>query len=120
MTLTDEPTAPGFTLDHIGMVVADLDAAVSFYTDVFGFSVVSREADTRVDDVAIGLPGESVRLRGAILRDTASNLLEIHQYLEPTGTAASGWDGFCRKVVSDRLVQLAKLCICSVDRSSAS
>lgn len=74
-------------LDHTGIVVPDLEAAIEFYTRAFGAEVVSREADTDVDPDAIGLPGEQVRLRGALLR-TNGALLELHQYLQPTGTAA--------------------------------
>lgn len=73
-------------LDHTGIVVPDLESAIAFYTRAFGAEVVSREADTDVDATAIGLPGENVRLRGAILR-THNTLLELHQYLAPTGTA---------------------------------
>ncbi|MFB9186663.1 VOC family protein [Dactylosporangium sucinum] len=73
-------------LDHTGMVVPDLEAAVAFYERAFGAAVVVREADTDVDATAIGLPGETVRLRGAILR-CGSGLLELHEYLTPRGTA---------------------------------
>jgi lactoylglutathione lyase/glyoxylase I family protein len=77
---------PRFAIEHIGIVVPDLEAAVAFYVDVFGMSVMTREADTDVDSVAIGLPGEAVRLRGAIL-DAGNAQFEIHEYLTPRGTA---------------------------------
>ena len=83
---TQTPTRPHFTIEHTGIVVPDLEAAVRFYTIAFGLEVVSREADTDVDPDAIGLPGETVRLRGAIL-DAGNSRLEIHEYLTPTGTA---------------------------------
>jgi len=79
-----ETTRPAFALDHTGLVVPDLDAAVAFYKAAFGMTVVSRESDTDVPSSAIGLPGEHVRLRGAILRAGATHL-ELHQYLSPVG-----------------------------------
>ncbi len=79
------PNRPAFALDHTGLVVPDLDAAVAFYLAAFGMRVVSRESDTDVPAAAIGLPGEHVRLRGAILQSGATHL-ELHQYLSPVGT----------------------------------
>lgn len=76
-----------FALDHTGLVVPDLDAAVAFYVAAFGMTVVSRESDTDVSSSAIGLPGENVRLRGAILQAGTAQL-ELHQYLTPVGTGA--------------------------------
>ncbi len=78
-------THPAFALDHTGLVVPDLDAAVAFYAAAFDMTVVSRESDTDVPSAAIGLPGEHVRLRGAILR-AGTTYLELHQYLTPVGT----------------------------------
>lgn len=71
-------------LDHTGVVVTDLEAAIDFYTEVFGAQLVGREADTEVDPETIGLPGEEVRLRGALLR-CGRGLLELHEYLTPRG-----------------------------------
>ncbi len=74
-------------LDHVGIVVPDLDAAVEWYTTHFSLQVAWREADTDVNDVAIGLPGEAVRLRGAVLY-AGGAYLELHQYLSPVGCAS--------------------------------
>lgn len=71
-------------LDHTGIVVPDLERAIDFYTAAFGAEVVGREADTDVDADAIGLRGEQVRLRGALLR-CGAGLLELHEYLAPRG-----------------------------------
>ncbi|WP_033289744.1 VOC family protein [Amycolatopsis jejuensis] len=71
-------------LDHTGIVVPDLEQAIRFYTTAFGAEVVGREPDTDVDPDAIGLPGEPVRLRGALLR-CGAGLLELHEYLTPRG-----------------------------------
>jgi lactoylglutathione lyase/glyoxylase I family protein len=75
---------PNFLLDHTGIVVPDLDAAVRFYVNAFGMTVLSRESDTDVDSAAIGIPGQPVRLRGAILKAGRTNL-ELHEYLTPRG-----------------------------------
>lgn len=69
-------------LDHVGMLVSDLEAAISWYQSQFGCEVARRETDTDVDDVSIGLPGEAVRLRGAVLW-AGGCYLELHQYLSP-------------------------------------
>lgn len=74
-------------LDHVAVVVPDLDAAVGFYVGAFGMTVVCREADTDVDADAIGLPGELVRLRGALLA-SGSTMVELHEYLSPRGTGS--------------------------------
>lgn len=71
-------------LDHTGIVVPDLEAAIEFYSRAFGAEVVGLEADTDVDAVAIGLEGEHVRLRGAFLR-TGGTTLELHEYIAPRG-----------------------------------
>lgn len=71
-------------LDHTGIVVPDLEAAIEFYVTAFGAELVGREADTDVASDAIGLPGERVRLRGALLR-CGTGLLELHEFLVPQG-----------------------------------
>ncbi|MEQ8300214.1 MAG: lactoylglutathione lyase family protein [Hyphomonas sp.] len=42
------------TFSHIGLSVPDLDAAVKFYTDVFGFYTIMEPNDVVEDDSAIG------------------------------------------------------------------
>jgi methylmalonyl-CoA/ethylmalonyl-CoA epimerase len=50
-------------LDHVGVAVADLDAAITFYRDLLGFQVVHREdnPDQQVSEVMLtsgeGVPG---------------------------------------------------------------
>jgi methylmalonyl-CoA/ethylmalonyl-CoA epimerase len=51
-----EAVLPGLLgLDHVGIAVADLDAAVSFYRDVLGLQVVHREEnlDQQVAEVML-------------------------------------------------------------------
>jgi len=42
------------TFSHIGLSVPDLDAAVKFYTDVFGFYTIMEPNEVVEDDSAIG------------------------------------------------------------------
>jgi len=46
------PTPRSFS--HIGLSVPDLDAAVKFYTDVFGFYTIMEPSEVVEDDSAIG------------------------------------------------------------------
>ncbi|HEX5384635.1 MAG TPA: VOC family protein, partial [Propionibacteriaceae bacterium] len=51
-----ESVLPGLLgLDHVGIAVADLDAAISFYRDVLGLQVVHREEnlDQQVAEVML-------------------------------------------------------------------
>src|SRR5579884_1685942 len=69
---------PSFALDHVAITVPDLDAALAWYSDTFGFPVAWREAWTDANAGALGLPGESVRLRGAGL-DAGGVFIELHE-----------------------------------------
>lgn len=71
-------------IDHVGIVVPELEPAIEWYTGAFGWSVRWREPETDVSDVLIGLPGQVVRLRGAML-DAGGVGVELHEYLYPTG-----------------------------------
>jgi len=87
MAAVTDPAAPSpevLGLDHAGIVVPDLNQAVEFYVRAFDVEVVGWEDETDADADALGLPGEHVRLRGALLR-AGGCLLEVHQYLTPTG-----------------------------------
>ncbi len=81
-----QESKPRFTLDHVGLVVSDLDEAVNFYVRAFEMQVALIEDDTYVDSVAIGIPDRPVRLRGATLSGGGANI-ELHQYLTPSGAA---------------------------------
>ncbi len=76
------------SLHHVAITVPDLDAAIDWYTGVLGLTVSRREAETDVDDAAINLTGERVRLRGAELSVNGSGgpFVELHQFFSPTGT----------------------------------
>jgi glyoxylase I family protein len=44
--------APAYRLDHVGLAVADLDAATAWYTEVFG---LTRELSLRVDEIDLDI-----------------------------------------------------------------
>lgn len=75
------------SLHHVAITVPDLDGAIDWYTEVLGMRVIRREAETDVDDTAINLRGERVRLRGAELAVNGSGgpFVELHEFLNPTG-----------------------------------
>lgn len=75
-------------IDHVGIVVppGQLEAAADFYCSHFGCVEDRTEQETDVNPDAIGLPGEHVRLKGAILSAGDGASLEIHEYRTPVGT----------------------------------
>ena len=56
-------------VQHVALVVTDVDRDVRFYTDVLGCEVVTERPD-------FGLPGAWLR---AFLRDPSGNLIELNQ-----------------------------------------
>lgn len=64
---------------HVGLVVADLDGMIDFYSRVFGFRLVSRALETgNYIETLVGLP--DVRLEWAKLADAQGLLLELLRY----------------------------------------
>ncbi len=89
--------------DTTALPVKDLQAAITFYQTVIGFSVVSRDSSTAVlarDDVRIGLvqnvnyePGKAGSLAFAV-----DDLEALHRELQATGGSPGEfgideWDG---------------------------
>ena len=69
-------------LNHTGFVVRDRDAAVAFYRDVVGLSVISEygRRGPGVDQV-VGYQG--TELRSAVLDLGGGHILELIQYISP-------------------------------------
>jgi methylmalonyl-CoA/ethylmalonyl-CoA epimerase len=59
-------------IDHVGIAVADLDAAVELYRRAFGVEPVHRERmeDQGVEEVLLAVGGSFVQLLGALGPDT--------------------------------------------------
>ncbi|MGD8498188.1 MAG: VOC family protein [Chromatiales bacterium] len=74
---------------HPGLVVPDLEKAVAFYRDMFGFRVIGEEGweDNPDVDRAIGLQGKRSASRGAMMAGH-NCFLELFEYSAPAQTAS--------------------------------
>ena len=84
MTATDLPRDLFTAIDHVGMAVPDLDAAIAFYRDTFGMTVAHEETNTdqgvREAMMAVGDSTSCVQLLAPI--DETST---IAKYLDRNG-----------------------------------
>jgi methylmalonyl-CoA/ethylmalonyl-CoA epimerase len=79
------PTPALFTaIDHVGVAVPDLDAAVAFYRDTFGMELVHEEVNTeqgvREAMMAVGSSGSCVQLLAPLTPDST-----IAKFLDRSG-----------------------------------
>jgi catechol 2,3-dioxygenase-like lactoylglutathione lyase family enzyme len=71
-------------LDHAGITVGSVDAALGFYRDLLGLHVTDEGSDEGPElDAIVGLAG--VRMRYAELELGGGQLLEVIEYLAPGG-----------------------------------
>jgi len=79
------------SVDHVGVVVDNLDKAVEWYVQAFQARVFWREDPTDVPPEIVALSGEPhVRLRGALLELLGGTArFELHQYFAPAGADAT-------------------------------
>ena len=71
-------------LDHAGITVGNVDAALGFYRDLLGLRVTDEGSDEGPElDAIVGLTG--VRMRYAELDLGGGQLLEVIEYLAPGG-----------------------------------
>ena len=71
-------------IDHAGITVASVEAALGFYRDLLGLRVTDQGEDEGPElDTIVGLKG--ARMRYAELDLGGGQLLEIIEYLAPTG-----------------------------------
>ncbi len=61
MTATQFKNAWGYQDDAMNLPVADIDAAIPFYTDILGFSLVSRD-DSPIRSVILSRPAVTIGL----------------------------------------------------------
>lgn len=73
---------------HPGIVVSDLEKAIEFYRDMFGFRVIGQEGweDSPETDKAIGVPNSASR--GAMMAGH-NCFMELFEYRSPEQTAPS-------------------------------
>jgi len=64
--MTEQPAALFTAIDHVGVAVPDLDAAIAFYRDTYGMSLVHEEVNegqgVREAMMAVGDSGSCVQL----------------------------------------------------------
>jgi len=76
---------------HPGIVVSDLDRAIAFYRDMFGFRVISDQEgweDSPETDRAIGLTGMQSKARGCMMAGH-NCFLEMFEYAAPRQDASA-------------------------------
>ena len=92
--LTSRAGLPGFRhVDHIGLTVPDLDAAIAFYEKVFGAEILHRLGPISADDLPLMPSGldwmqahldvKGARLEKALMKLGHSIMIELFQYDEP-------------------------------------
>ena len=84
MTALDIPEHLFTAIDHVGVAVADLDAAKAFYRDTFGMETVHEETNTdqgvREAMVAVGDSGACIQLLAPLTPDST-----IARFLDRSG-----------------------------------
>jgi methylmalonyl-CoA/ethylmalonyl-CoA epimerase len=84
MTNLDIPEHLFLAIDHVGIAVPDLDAAIAFYRDAFGMQVIHEETNeeqgVREAMVAVGTSGSKIQLL-APLNDEST----IAKFLDRSG-----------------------------------
>lgn len=74
---------PNF-IEHVGIIVSDMDRSVDFYCNVLGFDVVQRVDLCTGETVekGVGIPGAALKLAHLKLGNTAT-IIELLQYINP-------------------------------------
>jgi len=96
-------------LDHVGMVVHDLDRSLAFYHDLLGIPLLGRGEDIGAD--AMAMTGDGRRLRYADL-DLGGRILELLQYVDQADGIDNGQDApriHVGILVTDLTAMLARL-----------
>jgi len=71
-------------IEHVGIVVSDMDQAIDFYCNVLGFELSQRVDDCSGEFVekGVGVPGAKIMLAHLKLGDTAT-IIELLHYVNP-------------------------------------
>lgn|SRR4030095_13096947 len=77
------------TINHIAVSVTDLDKAVKWYKEVFGFTVVNGPVEFEADDSSLGIAARDIhgpnfrKMRMAWLSSGNQVGFEMFEYIEP-------------------------------------
>lgn len=72
-------------IEHVGIIVSDMDRSIDFYCNTLGFSL-SQRVDLCTGDTVekgVGIPGAALKLAHLKLGDTPT-IIELLQYITPT------------------------------------
>lgn len=100
-------------IDHVGLAVADLDAAIELYTTTFGFTLVLREDNLAqgVSEAMLAVPRSEDGTDGATTQASGKAELQLLAPLGPDSTIARFLDrsgpGLQQLALTVRDVQLA-------------
>ncbi len=82
--MTEQPTDLFTAIDHVGVAVVDLDAAIAFYRDTYGMSLVHEEVNeeqgVREAMMAVGSSGSCVQLLAPLTPEST-----IAKFLDRSG-----------------------------------
>ena len=83
--LSDVPGVLG--IDHVGIAVPDLEAAISFHTDTFGLVLLHREVnpDQGVAEAMLGAPGAGPEAAQVQLLAPIEAGSPLHRFLDRSG-----------------------------------
>lgn len=84
------------TINHVGMTVTDLDAALAWYCDVLGFTVMTQPVEMATDDPILGESLEDMlgpqvkRFRMAHLQTGNRVGIQVYEFIDPKPEQTSG------------------------------
>jgi methylmalonyl-CoA/ethylmalonyl-CoA epimerase len=82
--MTEETTSLFTAIDHVGVAVADLDAAIAFYRDAYGMTLAHEEANeeqgVREAMMAVGDSGSHIQLLAPLTPEST-----IAKFLDRSG-----------------------------------
>lgn len=82
-----EPSARRAQINHAGLTVTDIDAAVAWYAEVFDLALVFGPEEVSGSGRSKVIFGERFgRMKRAVLRDSSQAALELFEFHEPATT----------------------------------
>lgn len=80
-------------IDHVGITTSDLERSLRFYVELLGMRLISRST-LSAPEIAALLGLESVEIEDADLDSGDGRIIELFQYVQPTGERVDhhSWD----------------------------